>query len=98
MPFLATGAGHGYSTSLGRLHGGIDLDLGAFDTVEVDSAAKTMTIGGSVRTDLVAKALQAAGMEIRRYHRASLVELAKLDPQNLSSQPHILCLLTFFRR
>lgn len=43
---------------------GINLDLGNFRTVNVDSAAGTMTIGGAVRASEVANALQNAGMEI----------------------------------
>lgn len=43
---------------------GINLDLGNFRTIEVDSAAGTMTIGGAVRASEVANALQSAGMEI----------------------------------
>ncbi|RYP89867.1 hypothetical protein DL770_004019 [Monosporascus sp. CRB-9-2] len=61
---LATGGGHGYSSSLGRLEGGINVDLGMFSTVRVDSDASTMTVSGAVRADQVATALQATGMEI----------------------------------
>ncbi|KAH8697263.1 hypothetical protein BGW36DRAFT_427229 [Talaromyces proteolyticus] len=61
--FLATGSGHGYSTSLDRLQAGIDLDLGFFNSIEIDTVAKTMTIGGSVSSNDLASALQAAGME-----------------------------------
>lgn len=68
LSMLATGGGHGYSTSLGRLQGGIDLDLGMFDSIQVDPAARTITIGGSVKSDKVASALQAVGMEIRMFH------------------------------
>ncbi|KAI5917887.1 FAD-binding domain-containing protein [Camillea tinctor] len=64
ISFLATGGGHGYSTSLGRFKGGIDMDLGKFNSIQVDSLAKTMTIGGAVRANEVATALQAVGMEI----------------------------------
>ncbi|KAH8672906.1 hypothetical protein BGZ60DRAFT_373699 [Tricladium varicosporioides] len=64
ISFLATGGGHGYSTSLGRLQGAINIDLGAFKTIKIDVAAETMTVGGAVRSDQVARALQAAGMEI----------------------------------
>ncbi|RYP57382.1 hypothetical protein DL769_009519 [Monosporascus sp. CRB-8-3] len=65
ISFLTTGGGHGYSSSLGRLEDGINVDLGMFSTVQVDSDARTMTVGGAVRADQVATALQAAGMEIR---------------------------------
>jgi FAD/FMN-containing dehydrogenase len=66
ISFLATGGGHGYSTSLGRLTSGIDLDLSTFKTIQVDAAAQTMTIGGAAGSHQVASALQQAGMEISR--------------------------------
>ncbi|PHH89658.1 hypothetical protein CDD83_5576 [Cordyceps sp. RAO-2017] len=64
VPFLATGGGHGYSSTLGRLRHGILLDLGHFDAVEVDAAANTMTVGGAARSVNVSSAVQAAGKEI----------------------------------
>ncbi|KAL2289903.1 hypothetical protein FJTKL_01183 [Diaporthe vaccinii] len=64
VSLLATGGGHGYSTSLSRMLAGINLDLGNFKSIEVDPAAGTMTIGGAVRASEVATALQSAGMEI----------------------------------
>lgn len=67
LSFLATGGGHGYSFSLGRLQGAIDIDLGFFDSINIDSAARTITIGGSVRSSDVASALQEVGMEMREF-------------------------------
>ncbi|KAK8091032.1 hypothetical protein PG994_000537 [Apiospora phragmitis] len=64
ISILTTGRGHGYTTSLARVQGGINLDLGKFDSIHVDSGAKTMTIGGAVNGYQVATALQEAGMEI----------------------------------
>lgn len=64
VSLLATGGGHGYSTSLSRMLAGINLDLGNFKSIEIDPAAGTMTIGGAVRASDVATALQSAGMEI----------------------------------
>ncbi|CRG83420.1 hypothetical protein PISL3812_00771 [Talaromyces islandicus] len=48
-PFLSTGGGHGFSTTLDRLHKGIELDLGNFNNVSVDADANTLTIGAAVR-------------------------------------------------
>ena len=78
MSFLATGGGHGYTWSLNRLQGGIDLDLGNFDTISIDGAADTMTIGGSARSDNVTRALQAADVALGR-------PVPDLDP--LSGRP-----------
>ncbi|KAK4180906.1 6-hydroxy-D-nicotine oxidase [Triangularia setosa] len=64
VSILATGGGHGYTWSLGRHQAGIDVDLSNFSTIKIDSAANTMTVGGSVRSQQVAKALQAAGKEL----------------------------------
>ncbi|KAK4151598.1 hypothetical protein C8A00DRAFT_35746 [Chaetomidium leptoderma] len=64
VSLLATGGGHGYTWSLNKLHGAIDLDLSNFNTIAIDNAANTMTIGGSVRSDNVTRALYAAGKEL----------------------------------
>jgi len=66
VSFLATGGGHGYTWSLGRLQNGIQLDLSNFQTIDVDTAANTMTIGGGVRTENVTQDLAAMGKEFRR--------------------------------
>lgn len=66
LSLLATGGGHGYSTSLGRLQGGIDVDLSMFNGVQIDAAARTVTVGASVRAGIVASALQKVGLEIRQ--------------------------------
>ncbi|KAK7957011.1 FAD-binding domain-containing protein [Apiospora aurea] len=64
ISLLTTGRGHGYTTSLGRVQGAINLDLGKFNSIQVDAEAKTMTIGGAVNGYQVVAALQEAGMEI----------------------------------
>ncbi|KAK8036947.1 FAD-dependent oxidase [Apiospora marii] len=64
IPMLTTGRGHGYTTSLSHVQGGINLDLEKFNSIQIDTAAKTMTIGGSVNGYQVAAALQEAGLEI----------------------------------
>ncbi|KAL9005330.1 MAG: hypothetical protein Q9188_001894 [Gyalolechia gomerana] len=64
IPFLATGGGHGYSTSFGKLDDGLELDLGSFKAISIDKAAKTMTVGGAVTFGEVYDPLYAAGFEI----------------------------------
>lgn len=49
IPFLSTGGGHGFATTLGRLTHGIEIDLSNFDSVDIDIKGNTLTIGGSVR-------------------------------------------------
>ena len=66
MPFLATGGGHGYTWSLGQLQNAIQIDLGNFQTVEIDTAANTMTVGGAVRIGNVTHDLLAVGKEFRK--------------------------------
>lgn len=65
VPFLATGGGHGYSTSFGKLKNGLELDMGGFRDVKVDKAAKTLTVGGAVTFGDVYEPLYDAGLEIR---------------------------------
>ncbi|KAL9594846.1 MAG: hypothetical protein Q9179_005215 [Wetmoreana sp. 5 TL-2023] len=64
IPFLPTGGGHGYSTSFGQLKNGLELDLGGFKEINIDKAAKTVTVGGSVTFGEVYEPLYAAGFEI----------------------------------
>ncbi|OCK73149.1 Glucooligosaccharide oxidase [Lepidopterella palustris CBS 459.81] len=61
VSFLATGGGHGYSGSLGALHDGIELVMGNFKSVEVDTAKNLMTVGGSARFRDVTGPCYAAG-------------------------------------
>ncbi|MCJ1397126.1 hypothetical protein MMC11_000318 [Xylographa trunciseda] len=65
IPFLGTGGGHGYSTTLSALQNGIEMDLGLFNTSSIDTVANTMTVGGSVIFSDVFSALQEAGKELR---------------------------------
>jgi len=69
VPFLATGGGHGYTWTLGELENAIQLDLGHFQTIDIDADANTMTIGGAVRIGNVTEQLHAVGKEFRRSTR-----------------------------
>ena len=69
MPFLATGGGHGYTWSLGRLKNGIHVDLSNFQTIEIDQAANTMTVGGAVQIGNVTHDLHAVGKEFSKLRR-----------------------------
>ncbi|KAH7320279.1 hypothetical protein B0I35DRAFT_431078 [Stachybotrys elegans] len=64
VPFLATGGGHGYSSTLGGLEEGISIDMGYFDEITVNTASNTMTTGGAVKTADIVDALHAVGREI----------------------------------
>lgn len=70
MPFLATGAGHGYTNTLSALRNGLVLDMGNFNNVTIDSASNVMTIGGGTITSSMSAALQDAGKEIRTFYIA----------------------------
>ncbi|RDW79379.1 hypothetical protein BP6252_04017 [Coleophoma cylindrospora] len=61
ISFLATGGRHGYTTTLGELQGGLEIDLGQFDTIDVDTSAKTVTLGGAVQIGQVLDPLYNAG-------------------------------------
>ncbi|KAL3250621.1 hypothetical protein ABHI18_011094 [Aspergillus niger] len=61
IPFLATGGGHGYSGSLGALENGIELDLGYFNSVTIDTANNMMTVGGAVTFSGVEETCYRAG-------------------------------------
>ncbi|KAI1332613.1 FAD binding domain-containing protein [Xylariaceae sp. FL0255] len=64
IPFLATGGGHGYTNTTSALKGGIDIDLGAFKSIQINSSKNTMTVGGSVTFSDILDPLYAAGKEL----------------------------------
>lgn len=64
--FLATGGRHGYSTAHGKLQNGLAMDLRQLNSIEIDTAAETMTVGGGVTTGEVLDPLFEAGFEIRK--------------------------------
>ena len=65
ISFLATGGTHAYSTTLSSVSNGIDIDLGNFNQVKVDTASSTLTVGGSVSFGNVTGPIFAAGKEMR---------------------------------
>lgn len=67
IPFLATGGGHGYATTFGKLQNGLEIDLSFFRSVSVDAASSTMTIGGAVVFRDIYEPLYNAGKEIRMF-------------------------------
>ncbi|PYI34812.1 FAD-binding domain-containing protein [Aspergillus indologenus CBS 114.80] len=65
ISFLATGGRHGYSTTFGNLQNGLALDLSPLDTVTVDAAAGTLTIGPGVTFGDVMDPVYEAGYQIQ---------------------------------
>ncbi|KAH7303837.1 hypothetical protein B0I35DRAFT_446100 [Stachybotrys elegans] len=64
IPFLARGAGHGFTTSTSVVTLGINIDLGFFNHVEIDAHNNLLRIGGSVTFGDVFDLLYAAGKEV----------------------------------
>ncbi|EWG48753.1 hypothetical protein FVEG_08427 [Fusarium verticillioides 7600] len=65
IPFLATGARHGYTTTLRDLHDGLAIDLSHFKEFELDAAAKTLTVGPGVTVGEIFDPLFNAGFDIQ---------------------------------
>ena len=65
VPFLPTGGGHAFASSLEWLRNGIELDLSNFNTVRVDAKSNTLTIGGAVRFRDILEPLGQAQKELR---------------------------------
>jgi hypothetical protein len=61
---LGTGGGHGFTTTTSAVQGGIDIDLGFFNGVEVDASNNLVTVGGAVTFNDVLDPLYAAGKEM----------------------------------
>lgn len=64
IPFLATAGGHGVSSTFGTLKNGIEIDLGHFNSINLDSVNNLVTVGGAVRLGQLFDPLYAAGKEI----------------------------------
>ncbi|EEA25174.1 hypothetical protein TMatcc_006604 [Talaromyces marneffei ATCC 18224] len=65
IPFLGVGGGHGFTTTLGELKNGLEIDLSLFNTVSVDGPNNRLTIGGSVTFGDILDPVYAAGKEIQ---------------------------------
>ncbi|KAF5544156.1 hypothetical protein FPHYL_11092 [Fusarium phyllophilum] len=65
IPFLATGARHGYTTTLEELHNGLAIDLGRFKELELDADTKTLTVGPGVTVGEIFDPLFNAGFDIQ---------------------------------
>ncbi|KAI1087260.1 hypothetical protein F5B19DRAFT_476179 [Rostrohypoxylon terebratum] len=65
IPLLATGARHGYTTTLARLRNGLAIDLSQFDSIKVDEQDETVTVGGAVKMRQVFDPVYDAGFELQ---------------------------------
>lgn len=65
VPFLGTGGGHAYTTTVGSVQNGIEMDLGGFYGIEIDAEANTMTAGANVHFANITGPLYDAGKEFR---------------------------------
>ncbi|EMR67042.1 putative fad binding domain containing protein [Eutypa lata UCREL1] len=83
IPFLGTGGGHGFTSTLGTLDDGIDIDLGFFRGVTVDAENNRMTIGGGTVFGDVYDPLYNAGKEIRPYGGLHGLILDALESVNI---------------
>ncbi|RYP55560.1 hypothetical protein DL769_010117 [Monosporascus sp. CRB-8-3] len=65
IPFLVRGAGHSYTTTIGDLRDGLNVDLSQLKSVEVDKTAQTVTIGPGVTMADIFDPLYNAGFELQ---------------------------------
>ncbi|KEY71722.1 hypothetical protein S7711_02949 [Stachybotrys chartarum IBT 7711] len=65
IPFLATGGRHGYSSTLARMTDGLAIDLSALDSVVVNQAQQTLTVGPGVVFADIFQPLYEAGLQIQ---------------------------------
>lgn len=66
VPLLATGGGHGYSTTLSGLHNALDVDLSNFKKIKVDASTNTMVVGAGSKFHDMFDPLYAAGKMMRK--------------------------------
>lgn len=85
ISFLATGGRHGYGTQFGKLQNGLEIDMSAFDMVQVDKNSSMMTVGGAVHFGDIVDPLYAAGKEIREcFVKTNELKLKLLSRNGLS--------------
>ncbi|KAI1744616.1 Glucooligosaccharide oxidase [Xylaria scruposa] len=65
VPLLATGGRHGYTTTLGKLQHGLAIDLSKLKTIDVNTTAATLAVGGGVTFAEILDPLYQAGFEIK---------------------------------
>ena len=63
---MATGGGHGYTTTYQNLQNGISIQMSAFTSVDVNPGNNTMTVGGATRFRDTFDPLYNVGKEIRK--------------------------------
>ncbi|KAI1085366.1 FAD-binding domain-containing protein [Whalleya microplaca] len=64
IPFLATGGRHGYGTTLGHLQNGLAIDLSNLNSINIDAATETVTIGPGVKIGDLMRPILEAGYEM----------------------------------
>jgi FAD/FMN-containing dehydrogenase len=67
IPFLATGGGHGTSGTLGEIMNGLEVDLGNFNSVTLNSEDNRLTVGGGTKFSAFINLLYDAGKELREW-------------------------------
>ena len=65
IPFLATGAGHGISITLGKLNRRLEINMSQWSTVDVDILNYQIMIGVGARFSQGVDPLYAAKKEVR---------------------------------
>lgn len=92
VAILATGGGHGYSTAISGVRQALDVDLGNFKHVSVDTAANTMSVGGSTIFADIYDPLYTAGKQFRKFGKQwiLLLRLTQGTATGGSSSPGIL--------
>ncbi|TAQ85517.1 hypothetical protein B7494_g6173 [Chlorociboria aeruginascens] len=65
IQFLASGGGHGYTTTYGVIQSGLEIDLTAFNSVVVNVPASTLTVGGGTHFRDIFNPLYDAGKELQ---------------------------------
>lgn len=65
IPFLATSAGHGTGRGYAKYQNTLNINLGNFNSVSIDTTNNRLTVGGGVTFGDVTTALYDVGKELR---------------------------------
>lgn len=74
-----TGKRHGYTTTLRGLKDGLAIDLSRMNSINVNAAAETVTIGPGVTAGDIFDPLYNAGFEIRTYPLPLVLDVSRTD-------------------
>lgn len=78
---MAVSGQHGATSTLGKLHGGVEIAMSSLNSVEISEDGKTAKVGGGALSKTVIDALWAAGKQTGKPILSPSIQLQKMSNQ-----------------